>query len=326
MTGEVPDLRRALALFVVALAAVITPLKISHAGPAEQPPSWRAAVAAWRRGDELEAVRLGHEAGRQALRAGLASRELLEVTVALVVVARQGAPWPLAELAALAKSADRRRARAAVGVARELVAHLGATGPDGAAADGLDGVELVMARDRWLSVAREPARWSDVRSDSLEVAAALGQLAWQAGEATSRDDTGRALLAFFDDEDAALRRAAIELSPAPLTSEISAALAARVTSEREPAVAAAAAAALCAELAEPEAVPGPILALLGAAGLAEVQRWTRAHARPGAAEVALARCLIAAGDPSSAQALRHLREVAQGPVRRALAAVERGER
>lgn len=326
MIGAALDLRRALAMSAVALAVVITPPKILLAAPADPAPSWRAAVAAWRRGDELEAAQLAHQAGRLAIRAGLASRELVEVTVALVALARQGDPWPLPELAALAEAADPRRSRAAVKVARELVARLGATGPDGAAAAGLDGVELALARDRWLAVAREPARWSDVRADSLEVAAALGQVAWQAGEPSASADTARALLGFFEDEDAALRRAAIELVPAPLGPESSSALAARVTSERVPEVAAAAAAVLCAELAAPEAASEPILTLLGPAGLAAVQRWTRAHASPGATEVALARCLAAAGDAASQQALRHLRGVAQGPVRRALAAVDRGER
>lgn len=327
MIGAVSDLRRGLALSAVVLAAVITPpkisAKISAAAPASSAPGWLAAVAAWRRGDELEAARLAHQAGRPALRAGLASRELVEVTVALVALSRQGDPWPLPELAALAEASDPRRSRAAVKVARELVSHLGATGPDGAAAEGLDGVELAVARDRWLAVAREPARWSDVRADSLEVAAALGQVAWQAGEPSADADTARALLGFFDDADPALRRAAIELLPAPLGPESSAALAARVTGEREPAVAAAAAAVLCAELAAPEAAPAPTLALLGPAGLAAVQRWARAHASPGATEVALAWCLAAAGDVASEQALRHLRAVAQGAVRRALAVVER---
>lgn len=325
MSREVPVLRRATALGAVALAVVITTAKISRANASPEA-SWGAAVAAWRRGDELEAARLAHQAGRAAIRSGLAARDRAEVTVALVALARQGAPWPLAELATLAASADRRRARAAVQVARELLARLAATGPDGATADGLDGVELALARDRWLAVAREPTRWSDVRADSLEVAAGLGQAAWQAGEPDARDDTERALLSFLHDEDAALRRAAIELSWQPLSAASAAALAARVTDEREPAVAAVAAAALCDELAAPAVDPASVVARLGSGGLAKVQAQVRGSTHPGATELALARCLLVAGDEASAQALRHLRAVARGPVRRALAAVERGAR
>lgn len=272
-------------------------------------------------------MRLGHAAGRRALLQALAGVDRTAALAAMLTLQTRAEPWPLEALATLVASADRRRALGALAAARAIAARLGATGPSGAEADDLDAEALRAAQQRYLTVARAGALWIDVRADALEIGAQLGRAAQELGAPTAADDTEAALRELVRDPDPALRRAAYELWPTPLAAAARAELVRRLGAEPEPAVAAAAGAAVCGELAGgDERLAAETLAALGEAGLARVRALARGADAPGAAEVALARCLRADAARESAAALRSLVAAAAGPVRRALVSVERGER
>ncbi|MBK7538716.1 MAG: hypothetical protein IPI49_25790 [Myxococcales bacterium] len=331
---------------------------------APAPSTWAPVRAALVRGDLDETARQARAAGRGALLAALRSADRTAAVAALVALAARAEPWPLDELAKLARAPDRRRALAAVATARAVAARLQAGDGAAAEAEDLDGEALREATASWLAIAREPARWSDLRADGLEVAALLAQAAHALGELRARDDLEAALRDLLADPDPALQRAAIELWPAPLSAAVRAELARRVLTARDDAMATVAAAALCAELApsapdleepdgasrgEPDgasrgasdgagrnapvdpgapalpAPPSPLTAL-GPGGLARVQALARAVDEPAAADVELARCLRADASAASLGALRWLLASARGPIRHALLSVERGAR
>jgi hypothetical protein len=213
----------------------------------------------------------------------------------------------LADLATVAGSWDRSRAapaaRAAARIARQL-------GPDDAIRGDLPDDALAVRANAWLALARRRDRWADVRVHALEVAARLAD----ARRATS-DDAGPGfdLAGFLADPDPEVRRAACELTPVPVPPDQHAALATALAEDTEPAVAIAAAQALCGDLAD-RRDPRPILDALGNRGIARLRGLlTEAPLGdvPAPALVDAARCLRADAAPESLAALRAL--VARAP-------------
>jgi hypothetical protein len=96
-----------------------------------------------------------------------------------------------------------------------------------------DGAELARAEGVCLLLAGDFARWADVRIHALECALALADF--------RGDETGAAALALLGDHDPAVRRAAVDLSPA------GAPLGPLATKDADSDVAAAATARLCEE-------------------------------------------------------------------------------
>lgn len=283
-----------------------------------------AAVAAFRRGDLDETTRLFHRAGRDAVAAALTAADRTAALAAAWATETRAEPWPLPLLAGAAASADRRRALAATRAALAISTRLD---PELAAAEDLDGATLASWQADWLAQARRATGWIDVRSDSLEVAALLGQVARSLGAPVPAPGEAE-MLGALADPDPAIRRAAVELFASPLSSPVRAELARLVAAEAEGQVARAAAGALCAELtgAPSQALIGDVLRNLGPEGLTRARQLARTTHAAGAAEVALARCLVADDSAESRAALRALGAAASGPVRRALASVERGAR
>jgi hypothetical protein len=89
----------------------------------------------------------------------------------------------------------------------------------------------------WLTLAGDGERYPDIRVAALEVAARLGE---------ARGAPGFELTALLADPEPELRRAALELQPAPLPADRHPVVAAAVADEPDPEVALAAAQALCA--------------------------------------------------------------------------------
>lgn len=301
-----------------------------------------AAVSSFRRGDLDETARRFHRAGRDAVLVAVRGADRTAALAALWTMQERAEPWPLAVLAELAASSDRRRARAAAAVAATLAARLSV---EAAEAEDLDGEELLSWQADYLAIAGRADGWIDVRTDCLEVAALLGRVALVLGvapaaptavppsppspaaparppAATSPGDA--ALLAALADPDPAMRRAAVDLFASPIPPPIRAELARLAAAEADPVVARAAAAALCAELAGQ--IAGDVLGALGREGMNRVRELARATTDAQAADVDLARCLAADARPESRAALRELVSASRGAIRRAMTSVERGAR
>jgi hypothetical protein len=294
------------------------PLASAAVNPALGPP-----VAAFRRGDLDETTRLLQRAGRDVVLAALGASRTAALA-AMWAVQERGEPWPLPQLAAAAGSADRRRALAATAAALTLATRLQL---ESAEAEDLDGETLTGWQADWLAVARRADTWIDVRSDSLEVAVLIGHIAAALEPAAARpgqDALSAALLALLADEDPAMRRSALELLGTPLPRPTREEVARLIVAEAEPAVARAAAAALCAELGGQ--VAGDVMGALGTEGMARLRELARATTVAIAADVELARCLAADERPESRAALRALMQAAPAPLRKAMASVERGAR
>jgi hypothetical protein len=282
-----------------------------------------AFEAAFRRGDLDETTRLLQRAGRDAAATALAGSRT-SALAAMWAVQERGEPWPLPPLAAAAGSSDRRRALAATQAALAIATRLGM---ESAEAEDLDGETLTGWQADWLAVARRTDTWIDVRSDSVEVAVLLGRLAAALEPAAAKpgeDALSAALLALLADEDPAMRRAALELLGTPLARPVREEVARLIVSEAEPAVARAAAAALCSELGGQ--VAGDVMGALGTEGMSRIRELAKATTAAVASDVELARCLAADGRPESRAAMRELMQAAQGPLRKALSSVERGAR
>ena len=243
-------------------------------------------AAAFQHGDRDQ---LAHEARRAGhrLSGALASEDRTLRLAAVAAAPNAQVPWVmLAPLAKLARSKDRREAASAAWTAARI-------------ANGLDRqtvldqdypVDLLHERmAAWREVARDRGRWPDVRVHALETAAALHR-------ALGSD----AMQAPFDlastaaDPEPEVRRAVFELLPAPLPDELIAMVARRVTDDGEPAVALAAAQALCLGIAL-DADPAPLVEALGDAGLARIAELAATSGMSAAAMADAQRCLDAAG-------------------------------
>jgi hypothetical protein len=218
----------------------------------------RAAID---RGDIDEAARQGMLAGPVVIERALAAPDrparLAGIAAAPSAADREELLEPLAQVAA---SGDRRiaipAAESARTIARELARRVDL--PDDIARD-----DVATWRDAFGKLAADRDRFIEVRVRALETAAALDRIV------TGTAGTGVDLSTALADPDPAYRRAAIGVVSAPVPQTLRAPLAAAVGKDIDPAVALAAAAALCADLAfDP---PKPIVDALGTAGIDRIR-------------------------------------------------------
>jgi hypothetical protein len=240
-------------------------------------------------GDWDDLARAGQRAGSRGLALDLAAPDRLTVlAAALAAPAADDAVWLLRPLARAARSPDRPIAAAATASAARIARRIT---PE-AALDRdlpLDWLRARLADYR--TVALDGGRWADVRVLALETATALSRaLGEQAAPADAPYDPA-ALLA---DPDPEVRRAALELLPAPLRPADLAIAAGAVTRDADPLVAAVAGQIVCEGLGAGDP-PRPVLAALGAAGLQRLRSLAGGSDLPHATRLAIARCLAAAG-------------------------------
>jgi hypothetical protein len=199
----------------------------------------------------------------------------------------------LAPLARAATDPDRRIAIPAALAARAIAIEFAQRDlPDDLAA-----ADLAQLRDAWAALALDRERWITLRVLALDTAAAIDRLV--------TSGIGADLPTALADPDPAFRRAAIALAPMPVPAAMRPAFASVVAKDIEPAIALAAAAVLCADLAVDPAKP--VLGALGSAGIVRLRNLvTIVHAaRPALRDAA--RCLAADKTPESAAALRKMR-------------------
>lgn len=209
----------------------------------------RAAID---RGDIDEASRQGVLAGPAVIEEALAavdrSARLAGIAAAPQATDRLELLAPLARTAA---GPDRRVAIPAAHAARTIARDFGHRDlPDDIAVE-----DIATWAAEWTKLARDRERWIELRVVALDVAVALDRAV----------DLGPMLV----DPDAAFRRAAIEVIPMPVPVALHAPLATVVAKDNDPAVALAAAATLCTDLATDP--PQPILAALGQLGLDRIK-------------------------------------------------------
>ena len=216
-------------------------------------------TAALDRGDLDEAARQGALAGPATVARALeapARGTLLAGIVAAPAV--EDAPELVPALTRVAAGPDRRTAIPAARAAREIARELARR----EIADDLAADELATWSRDLAALAADPARFVEVRTAALDAAAALAHVA-------DPSALGFELPSMLADRDPAVRTAALTLIPQPAPAALRPALAAAVVGDRDPAVALAAAQALCADLVVDP--PGPVLAALGPDGLARIR-------------------------------------------------------
>jgi hypothetical protein len=223
----------------------------------------------------------------------------------LALAAASAAPWVadriwlLLALGEAARSPDRPLAAAAARSAARIAGNL-----DG---DQLlqrdvpaDWVRARMAEYR--AQAADVGRWTDVRVASLEVAAHLHRALV---ERAAPSEPAYDLAAVLADPEPELRRAALELTLGPLDADRRSLVAARVKSDEDPVVVAAASQALCEGLAFGEDA-APVLEALGRRGLTRMRALVADRDEPAPARAAAALCLHADGSAASRAALDRL--------------------
>jgi hypothetical protein len=303
----------------VALAAALAGLlPPSAVPPSAQPATSPSAAPATQREPEppdreQSGLRAAFLSGApdELARAGqrLAAKEATDALTGadreLALAAASAAPWVgdriwlLVALGEAARSPDRPLAAAAARSAARIAGNL-----DG---DQLlqrdvppDWVRARMAEYR--AQAADAGRWTDVRVASLEVAAHLHRALL---ERAAPSEPAYDLSAVLADPEPELRRAALELTIGPLDEDQRSLVAARVKSDEDPAVVAAAAQALCEGLAFGEDA-APVLEALGRRGLTRMRALVADSDEPAPARAAVALCLHADGSASSRAALDRL--------------------
>ena len=208
-------------------------------------------TAAFENGDLDEAARQGVLAGPVVVEQGLRSPDRATRLAAIAAApAVEDRAELLAPLASAAAGPDRRTAIPAARAARTIARELAQKPlPDDLAPDDVTGW-----RAAWAKLAADRTRWIELRVLALDTASALAP-----------DGAGLPLDAALADPDPALRRAAIADVPVPVPAALRAPLAKAVVSDTDDAIALAAGAALCADLAYDPAAP--VLEALGEPGL-----------------------------------------------------------
>jgi len=262
---------------------------------------------------------IGARASAADLAAFLAPDRERSVTLAAIAAAPQcGDAWALLlPLGTAANGPDQPIASAAARSALEIAQSLDlATIAEQDIPDDL----LAEALDAWRAIATASHRWADVRVHGLAVVVALSAL-HHPEPPDPPPSTVEWLTQLAGDPDPEVRRAAFELMPVsmPMPDPALAVAARTVAEDSDPVVALAAAQAICSELVaddESEKLSSRVLAALGPEGLARLHQLTATttetdDALSPAALLDGARCLAAAGDPKSLQALRGLQS--RGP-------------
>jgi hypothetical protein len=302
----------------VALAAALSGLlQPSAVPPSAQPATSPSAAPATQRAPEPPGEQAGLRAAflsgapdeisraGQRLSADQAADALIGSDRELALAAASAAPWVadriwlLIALGEAARSPDRPLAAAAARSAARIAGNL-----DG---DQLlqrdvppDWVRARMAEYR--AQAADVGRWTDVRVASLEVAAHLHRALV---ERAAPSEPAYDLSAVLSDPEPELRRAALELTIGPLDEKQLSLVAARVKSDEDAAVVAAAAQALCEGLAFGEDA-APVLEALGRRGLTRMRALVSDSDEPAPARAAVALCLHADGSSASRAALARL--------------------
>lgn len=272
-------------------------------------------AGSYQRGD-LAALRHAGAGGREDLGRALTSPDRATVLGALIAAEAAPTPWELlTPLAAVAGGWDRSTAAPAARTASRIARLL-----DGDAAILHDAPDerLAAAGEAWQALAARADRWSDVRVHALEVTTRIARARAATAE-VAPDDSAALLAVARGDDDAQVRRAAIELLPVPVAVVDRAALVERLSADAEPTVRVVAAQALCAAIPEDAAA---VLAVLGDAGLERLRAVLAAP--PAGVDGALldaARCLAADPDPRSLRALVALRHGAPRSLRASVARV-----
>jgi hypothetical protein len=263
-----------------------------------------AMRAALERGDVDEAARQGASAGPAVVERALAARDRTTQLAALAAA-------PLVEdrgelllpLAALAAGPDRRTAIPAADAARTIARELARRAAAGQRSDELADADLASVRAAWAQLALRGDRWIELRLRALDTAAALDP-----------GGTGVDLALALGDPDPAFRRAAATIVALPAPPSAFAALAAAVVHDADPDVALGAAQSLCLSF-EPgdPATTQPVLAALGAPGLARLRAVVPSHRPDVAAARDAARCLTADGAPESLAAAKAIPPAPRAP-------------
>ena len=280
--------------------------------------------AAIEKGDVDEASRQGVLAGPAVVEAALGSSDRATVLAGIAAAPHvEDRAELLAPLASLARGPDRRTAIPAARAAARIAHELTQKEPP----DDIADADILGWRDRFAEIALDRARWVEVRVLAIDAAAAIERarpLALTDAHApppgasvpggtrtpldpARADGIGVALAPALADPDPAIRRGVLAYAPSPLPPELRDPIAKAVVADADPLVALAAAATVCADLAFDPAEP--ILAALGAAGVARIQTIvttsgaSRGHLREAA------RCLAADKSPASAAALRKIRNL-----------------
>ncbi|MCB9559751.1 MAG: hypothetical protein H6709_12740 [Kofleriaceae bacterium] len=281
-------------------AAVLPLLATVLSGPAT------GVVGAHDRGDLDEVGRRARAAGAAAVAELLRDDDRAHVVAGIAAAPLVPDAWELLdELAVWAGGWDRSLAApaalAAVRIARDFDG-------DAAIAHEVADDVLAFAHGAWLAVAARPDRWADVRVHALETAAHLA--ATRGATADEDPGAGYDLPAYLADADPEVRRAAAELAPQPAPSIWRGALGDAIAGDADPAVALAAAQALCSQLAfdTAPATVATITGVLGDAGATRLRAIFRGPlpAVPEGALVDAARCLAAGGGKDDHAALRAL--------------------
>lgn len=294
-----PLTRRLAAIAAVAIAAVALAAGPLRAGPPTEG-DVALLVAGFAAGDQDEVARAGRRLGARGLTHVLGGQDRpAQLAATAAAPSAEDAALLLPVLADKARGADRplaeRAARAAARIAGTVTR------------------DEVLLRDLprdWLrariaefrAIGGDAARWADVRVAGFEVAARLHQaLGPEAAPADAPFDPSVTLV----DPDPEVRRAALELMESPLSPAALALVAGRVTAERVPLVALVAGQTACDGIAAGGATR-PVLAALGAGGLARLRALVATRGLPLGARLGAAHCLAADPSPKSRAALATL--------------------
>lgn len=257
--------------------------------------------------------RLGAAAGARGLQPALASARYQVVMAAMRAAPDTEDGWALLEpLARHAAASDRALSLAAAEAASRIINRLVRDWEDIYRFREVPAEALAHWQHTWHAIAVQPDRGSEVRVYALAVSAGLAALGRPAADQGMH--AARALTVLATDADAAVRRAAFELLPHPLSPD-AVAIAVRTTaSDPDATVALAAAQALCGGIALGEP-PAPVLAALGPATLDRLRLLVVDSSLPSGARIDSARCLAADRTLESRRALRALQSALPGRIR-----------
>ena len=252
-------------------------------------------VEALSRGSQVELEEIGANLTGDDLSRLLASGDRRVVLASLVATRTAADGWQmLSALAGHARQPDRPIAELAAEIALALTRAL--------ARDALPGQDsathdLSAHRAAWRAVLEQASLAIDIRVRAVEI---LTTLAHASGDPEPPFPLAVALA----DEDPELRRAALELWPPGHVAKLRAHAVRLLTEDAEPAVALAAAQALCSP--GPDADMPAVLTAIGDPGLRRIAELTGDVTLPPAALLDACRCLVADGSEPNLQATRTL--------------------
>lgn len=270
-------------IWVAALALALP--RFAAAEPEVGPAKLLEAFASGRRDD---VARAGRDLRARGLAPILVSPHRPSALAAIAAAPAADDAWELlVPLADLARDADRpiaaRAARAAVHIASDLNR------------DRVNWLEIPTPHIKkrmalWDRIALDRTRWADVRVHALEVAETLRKVL----PLKDAPSVAFPVDPLLSDPDPEIRRAALELLPAPLPADQRTAVAGVLHGDENEVVAVVAGQVLCGGLAFGDPAE-PLLASAGDAGLARIRALIPRRDLPPLARIEAARCLTARG-------------------------------